>query len=564
LQRAGNRSFEREAVEMKTRYVLAVAALAVLAAASLAAANPASGPQSVQKASETPQVSVDVARSLTVTPDGKPVVAGLSRKGSRYTWAIARDNGDGKLDPSFGKGGRVLTGFGGGTAYAVATQTDGKLLVAGAGDIDSKGDSGFALARYTVRGHLDPSFGSNGRVLTAFAKIPGDKYSLARVIAVALQPDGKIVAGGWSGGIDFRDFALARYTARGRLDPSFGQGGKVVNALGSQHQAQLAAAALQPDRKIVAVGRALLPTGGATVVARFTTRGELDPSFGQGGRVLTEAGSLDDAPTVVVVQPGGGIVVAGSSNGASGGRFTLLRYTAEGKLDPSFGAGGEVTTDVDPGHSCDPLAGPCSGEVLLALASEPDGKLVAAGMGRGPYFALARYSKDGSLDPSFDQGGTVLADSLGAVLSGVAIQADGKIVTAGTSHGDFALARYTDSGSLDTGFGSGGRSVTAFGPAWRTKLASLSATRVSSGVLVRWRTASEFDARGFYLYRDQNGRRLPANRALIRAKGAGPGAAYSFRDRGAPGSTRRYWLQEVTVDGSLPWLGQIIVRRLPR
>jgi uncharacterized delta-60 repeat protein len=544
---------------MKTRYVLAVAALAVLAGGSLAAAGP--GPQSALKGSETPQVSVDVARSLTVTRDGKPVVVGVSRKGSRWLWALARYRAEGRPDPSFGNGGKVLTQFGSGTAYAVATQADGKLLVAGGGDVDSKGNSGFALARYTVRGHLDPSFGRNGRVLTAFAKIPGDKYSLARVIAVALQPDGKIVAAGWSGGVDFRDFALARYTVRGRLDPSFGQGGKVATALGSQHQAQLGAAALQPDGKIVAVGRALLPTGSATVLARFTTRGELDPSFGQGGRVLTDSGFLDDARTVVIVQPSGKIVVAGSSNGGSGGRFALLRYTAEGKIDPSFGTGGKVTTDVDPGHSCDPLAAPCSVESLLALASEPDGKLVAAGMGRGPYFALARYSKDGSLDPSFGQGGTVLRDSLGAVLSGVAIQADGKIVTAGTSHGDFALAGFTSSGSLDPSFGTGGGLVTAFGPAWKTKLASLSATRMSAGVLVRWRTASEFDARGFYVYREQNGRRLRAYRALIRAKGAGRAASYSVQDRRASRSTHRYWLQEVTVDGSLRWFGRVTVRR---
>ena len=123
------------------------------------------------------------------------------------------------------------------------------------------------------------------------------------MIAVALQPDGKIVAAGWSRGVDFPDFALARYTARGRLDPSFDRGGKVVTALGSQHQAQLAAAALELDGKIVAVGRALLPTGGATVPCSVTTRGELDPSFGQGVQVLIEAGSLDDAPTVMIVQP---------------------------------------------------------------------------------------------------------------------------------------------------------------------------------------------------------------------------------------------------------------------
>jgi Domain of unknown function (DUF5122) beta-propeller len=146
-------------------------------------------------------------------------------------------------------------------------------------------------------------------------------------------------------------------------------------------------------------------------------------------------------------------------------------------------------------------------------------------------------------------------------VSAAAVQADGKIVTAGNSQGDFTLARYTTSGSLDPSFGSGGRVVTAFGPAWGTRLASLSATRASRGVLIRWRTASEFDLRGFNLYREQNGLRRLANRGLIRAKGAGLAASYAFHDRRATRSTRRYWLQAVTVDSNLRWFGPVTVRR---
>jgi uncharacterized delta-60 repeat protein len=532
--------------------------LLLLLAFSAAAAQ---GPQSAGKVAETPQVSIDIARSLTITRDGKPVVAGLSRKGSRYTWAIARYRTDGKLDPSFGSGGRVLTEFGtGGAAYAVATQANGKLLVAGAGDVDSKEDTGFTLARYTVRGRLDPSFGTNGRVLTAFAKIAGDKFSLARVIAVALQPDGKIIAAGWSGGVDFRDFALARYTARGRLDPSFGQGGKVVSALGSQHQAQLAAAALQPDGKIVAAGSVLTGGGSDFAVARFTDRGALDPSFGEGGLVLTMRGPWSNASSVVV-QPDGKIVVAGSTGFDSGSRFALVRYTRDGKLDPSFGSGGEVLTEVDSSHTCGP-GEVCAGEALRALEITPDGKLLAAGTGHGPYFAFARYALNGVLDPSFGTGGTVVTNfRLGATLSAAAVHSDGTIIGAGSSGGDFVLARYTNRGHLDASFGAGGKQVTPFGPVWRTKLVSLSAIRAGSGVLVRWRTASEFDARGFYVLREQkNGVRLASNRTLIRAKGAGLAASYSFRERVAP-LARRYWLQEVTVDGSLRWFGPVTARR---
>jgi uncharacterized delta-60 repeat protein len=319
---------------MKTRHVLAVAALAVLAAGSLAAAGPASfGSQSTQKASETTQASVDIGRALAITRDGKPVVAGLSRQGSRYAWALARYRADGRLDPSFGSGGRVLTLFPlGGLApegaLAVATQADGKVVVAGGG--------GFALARYTVRGRLDASFGHNGRVLTDFSSVPGGG-PLGIATSVAIAADGKIVAAGFSGSrTALAEGALARYTARGKLDPSFGQGGKVVTALGAQGTL-LDAAGLQPDGKILVVGTTNLPAGIAVVVARFTSGGELDPSFGEAGRVVVD--SLTRA-SGLVVQPDGKIVVAGYLDyaaGFPGFRSVLARYTADGKLDPSFG-----------------------------------------------------------------------------------------------------------------------------------------------------------------------------------------------------------------------------------
>jgi uncharacterized delta-60 repeat protein len=529
---------------MKTKYVLAVAVLAVLAAGSLAAAGPASfRPQSTQKASETPQVSVDVARSLAIR-DGKPVVAGLSRKGSRYAWALARYRTNGRLDPSFGSGGRVLTLFPlGGLApegaLAVATQADGKVVAAGGG--------GFALARYTVRGRLDPSFGRNGRLLTDFSSVPGGG-PLGIAASVAVTAEGKIVAAGWTVRRDLASggAALVRYSARGRPDTSFGEGGKVVlSSYGG-----LTAVAAEPDGKIVALGWIGQPMGLPTVVVlRFTSGGELDPSFGQGGQVRVD--SLADVSSSFLLQPDRKIVVAGNLGFRAGGRAVLVRYTGDGTLDPSFGTGGEVVASDGP-------------ENLSALALEPDGKLVAAGVipsspsvGGPGTFIVVRYTQNGSLDPSFGQGGTMLK---AFPLNTAAVQADGKIVTAGNNEGDFVLARYTSSGSLDPRFGSGGRVVTAFGPAWSTKLASLSATRANGVVVVRWRTASEFDARYFNVYREQNGSRLRRNRALLRAKGADLAASYSFRDRRAPRSARRYWLQEVTVAGNLRWFGPVTVR----
>jgi uncharacterized delta-60 repeat protein len=156
--------------------------------------------------------SVDAATALAVGQDGKPVVAGVSGRHGRSQMALARYTTRGSPDRSFGVGGKALTSFGSGTkssavARAVALQADGKVVLAG----DASGN--FALARYTARGRLDPSFGQNGKVVTHF----GSRRSVSEVEALAIQPDGKIVAvGGWSGAAGLSRFALARYTSRRR------------------------------------------------------------------------------------------------------------------------------------------------------------------------------------------------------------------------------------------------------------------------------------------------------------------------------------------------------------
>jgi hypothetical protein len=93
-------------------------------------------------------------------------------------------------------------------------------------------------------------------------------------------------------------------------------------------------------------------------------------------------------------------------------------------------------------------------------------------------------------------------------------------------------------------------------------LASMTATRLNGQVVVRWRTTSEGDARGFNVYRGQKGHQRRVNQRLIKVKaGVGRGAAYSFRDHGAPSSSGRYWLESVTREGTRRWLGQDTVGR---
>ena len=174
----------------------------------------------------------------------------------------------------------------------------------------------------------------------------------------------------------------------------------------------------------------------------YAAAGDLDPTFGTDGKVITDFSGSCGA-LGVAIQSDGKILTAGVAYDATGNwDFALARYNIDGTLDATFGSDGKVTTEL--GGRFDEA---------YALALQPDGKIVAAGVARRD-FAFARYNPDGTLDASFGIGGTVTIDFSGSsdVASAIAIQSDGRIVAAGTTNldvgreiGDFALARY-DSG----------------------------------------------------------------------------------------------------------------------
>ncbi|MEV7691668.1 calcium-binding protein [Streptomyces bungoensis] len=353
----------------------------------------------------------------------------------------------GDLDPAFGTGGKVTTDFGGDdAAEGVALQVDGKTVTAGY----SSAGGDFVLARYNTDGSLDASFGSGGKVTTDFSGGYGE------ALAVTVQADDKIVAAGWivgSAASGPEDFALARYNPDGSLDASFGSGGELITDFGGTDAAQ--GVTVQPDGKIVAVGFSTASGPDDFALARYNPDGSLDTSFGTGGKVTTDFGVTDEIEGVAL-QADGKIVAAGWSGGPGGYDFALARYGTDGSLDASFGTGGKVTTDF--GGTYDQAFG---------VALQNDGKIVAAGLSGGD-FALARYDSGGSLDASFGTGGTVTTD-FGAddQAEGVSVQTDGKIVAAGWSaasgSADFALARYDTDGTLDASFGTGGKVTTDFG-----------------------------------------------------------------------------------------------------
>jgi uncharacterized delta-60 repeat protein len=393
----------------------------------------------------------------------------------------------GVLDPEFGGDGRVTTIFdenfcdaGDETAdqaHAAAVQEDGKIVAAGrAGCWFSAGytEDGFGLARYNPNGALDPSWTdgeAHGRVRTHFGT-----DDLAR--DVALQSDGKVVAAGETTVDRVRHFALARYLTDGSLDPSFGNGGRVVTDFGGEDAAIWAMDILNNGRIVVA-GSANTPVGGRKfALARYLSDGSLDASFGDGGRVTTQLGGHSQAHGMTI-QANGRIVAAGETWLGGLRQFALARYMSNGSLDASFGDGGKVTT----AFIGDPTLEHDSAAMDVAIDGE-DGVVAA---GRASHwdeedhvpelvsrFALARYLPDGSLDPWFGIDGRVTTefdDESSDHARALAIQGDGKLVAAGVTNNpaffgsadNFGLVRYLPDGTVDFGFGSGGRVTTSFG-----------------------------------------------------------------------------------------------------
>ncbi len=377
----------------------------------------------------------ELAAAVAIQTDRKIVTVGTYNGSGNYEFALVRYNSDGSLDTSFGSSGKVTTSIGDGDdfANAVAIQTDGKIVAAGVAK--SGNQNSFALTRYNTDGSLDTSFGSSGKVTTAFGIFDDHAYS------VAIQTDGKIVAAGYADIIGSQNsFALARYNTDGSLDTSFGSTGKVTTSIGGGLGSGAYAMAIQTDGKIVTAGFANDGVKNSYALIRYNTDGSLDTSFGSSGNVITAIGTSYDYANAVAIQADGKIVAAGSANNGARNNFALVRYNSNGSLDTSFGSSGKVTTTIG---SSDDLA--------FAVAIQKDSKIVAAGYamnGSQNSIALIRYNTDGSLDTSFGSSGKVTT-AIGIsndVVYGVAIQSDGKIVAVGQSDNgsnfDFALARY--------------------------------------------------------------------------------------------------------------------------
>jgi uncharacterized delta-60 repeat protein len=390
----------------------------------------------------------DWAYATAIQPDGRILAAGVSDARGTYDFAVARYTSTHELDPTFGQRGVVLTDFGHSYdwAYALALQPDGKILVAGVSD--ASGSKDFALARYNPNGALDGSFGEGGLVTERLRPLTADI-----IHGIAVQPDGRIVVAGvtFEDVVTLRphgDFMVARYLPNGKNDLTFGIGGVTTTDFSDGSYDEPYAVVLQPDGKMV-LGGYTNSGGGPGVLfgadqlalARYTPNGLLDPSFGEGGKVVFDGGSLDERILALALAPDGSLLAGGYTNGERRGDLLLARIRNNGVLDSGFG-------NTKKGFSVNDLG--TNSERISSLVLQPDGKIVAGGqtaVANNADFAVFRYDADGFFDDSFGRGGVATFDFQGREdrVHAVALQPDGKIVAVGQSEADFALVRFTAS-----------------------------------------------------------------------------------------------------------------------
>jgi len=367
-----------------------------------------------------------------------------------FTIALAAS---GDLDTTFDGDGRVTTGFPGSndsdSAYDIAIQADGKIVVAGSRHDVSTDNSDFAVLRYNPNGTLDTTFSGDGKLTTNFG---GNDEAWG----VAVQSDGKIVAGGskCNNAFTICDVALARYNSNGTLDTTFSSDGKVLNNSGGGLNGANSLA-MQPDGKIVMAGFRHNGTDIDLAVYRFKTNGILDTTFSGDGVVVGNFGVGNAFGLDLEIQSNGKIVVAGHDDN----NFIVARLNSNGTGDTTFSGDGLQITNFG------------ADDRAFGLTVQPDNKIVVVGGKCSPScsVAIARYTTNGSLDTTFNGTGRRVfsfvpgQQSLG---QDVVVMSNGKIVVAGFATGaspDFGIARLLPSGAFDTSFSGDGKLNIDFG-----------------------------------------------------------------------------------------------------
>lgn len=363
------------------------------------------------------------------------------------------------LDPLFGKGGVSVTKLSAGLdrGEVVALQSDGKIIVAGIRNNTFQSD--IALLRFLSDGTPDLSFGKKGRVIT---NLGGSE----KIYGIAVRPDNKIVVGGFHAGKEEQQVLVAQYTQEGKPDPLFGEEGIVLTLF--EGKAEVHYLLLQPDGKILVTGFTVRQNNTDMILARYLHNGNLDPDFGDNGKVVSDFGSLDRAYGMAL-KPDGTILVSGGILFENSGEdCVVIGYTPNGDLDWNFGGSGISAVPTGNGQ-----------DICSSVAVEKEGNIFAAGFStqgeNQADFLVARFKPNGILDESFAGRGWRTDDIRKGIDIAHAVTPlpSGHILVAGEAamsptpiwekrKSQFALLRYLPNGTLDSHFGQNGKIFSTF------------------------------------------------------------------------------------------------------
>ena len=385
----------------------------------------------------------DIARTVLVQPNGRILTGGNSFNMIGYSnIAIARMKTNGAYDNTFGVAG--IATIPGGFFCDMALLPNGKIIVAGSG-VGPTNVNNYIVYRLNKNGTLDNSFGTGGSVEI---NIP---YTGMICYDVAIQSDGKIVLGGYSGGSGgYGNMLVVRLKPNGALDNTFGTAGKFTLLLSGKHS-ECHQLAIQPDGKIVAGGYidtlvmyAFFRYDFAAI--RLNTNGTLDNTFGVGGIVRADKGNTDDAYATALLSDGR-IIIAGFSNYYVNNRFAALCILPNGTIDMGFGTDGWIFLDFYGGSA-----------IAQALAIEPDDDIIIGGYASvwadavlNYSICLAKVSSNGIPDVTFGVSGldTSFQSTITKACNDIVLQPDGKIVVGGYQYidgnGAYLTARYLNS-----------------------------------------------------------------------------------------------------------------------
>ncbi len=279
--------------------------------------------------------------SLVIQPDGKILIGATITNSFQFDFSVSRLNSDGTLDKTFGNSGQQSVDFSGNADFcrSIHLLSNSKILLTGTASNGT--DNDFAIARFNADGILDTTFAGIGKGKNFF-NIGGDDYCESS----AVLPDDKIILFGYSNVDGNNDFVLVKLNPDGTVDETFGVNGKVVTEIGTKDDYGRSVA-MQPDGKILTGGYA---SDGQTfnfAAARFNPDGSPDNNFSFDGKLTTSIGTSDDIANDILIQPDGKFILGGHSFNGADNDIALIRYNNDGTLDHSFGSNGKVTSDIN-------------------------------------------------------------------------------------------------------------------------------------------------------------------------------------------------------------------------